>query len=179
MRLNVKETRRVADVCLFAKGLNRYNSSHISLFRMLNKPFAIAVANFLTHRKLRLSQELLFDDNQYLRNEVIELTGQELIGSSTGLHQVTQMIRHVAPLDSPVLLTGETGVGKEVVANAIQQNSNRREKPFVKVNCGCHTTVIDRQRILWPRKKELSPVPQIFDEVVLNWRMVARFFWMR
>ena len=136
MRLNVKETRRVADVCLYAKGLNRYNSSHISLFRMLNKPFAIAVANFLTHRKLRLSQELLFDDNQYLRNEVIELTGQELIGSSTGLHQVTQMIRHVAPLDSPVLLTGETGVGKEVVANAIQQNSNRREKPFVKVNCG-------------------------------------------
>jgi transcriptional regulator with GAF, ATPase, and Fis domain len=136
MRLNLKDSPRVADVCLFAKGINRLNASHAHLFSMLNDPFAIAVANFLVHRKLRLSQQRLVDDRNYLREEMIHLTGNELIGASTGLRNVAQMARHVAPLDSPVLLTGETGVGKEVVANAIQQNSGRREGPFVKVNCG-------------------------------------------
>ena len=136
MRLDVKGARRVADVCLYAKGLNQYNASHARLFGMLNEPFAIATANFLTHRKLQLAKEQLADDNQYLRKEMIQLTGDELIGVSSGLRQVIEMVHHVAPMDTPVLLTGETGVGKEVVANAIQQNSSRKEGPFVKVNCG-------------------------------------------
>lgn len=136
LRLDVTDTRRVADVCLFAKGIDQYEASHARLIGMLNEPFAIAIANFLTHRELRVAQERLVCDNRYLRKEMIQLTGYELIGVSSGLRQVIEMVRHVAPMDTPVLLTGETGVGKEVVANAIQQNSSRKEGPFIKINCG-------------------------------------------
>ena len=136
LRLDVRGTRRVADVCLYAKGFNQYNAVHARLFGMLNEPFAIAIANFLAHRKLRLTKEQLADDNRYLRKEMMQLTGRELIGVSSGLRKVVEMVHHVAPMDTPVLLTGETGVGKEVVANAIQQNSGREQGPFVKVNCG-------------------------------------------
>ena len=136
LRLELRGTRRVADVCLYAKGFNRYNTTHARLFGMLNEPFAIAIANFLTHRKLRIAKEQLSDDNRYLRKEMMQLTGHEIIGVSSELRKVVEMVHHVAPMDTPVLLTGETGAGKEVVANAIQQNSGRKQGPFVKVNCG-------------------------------------------
>ena len=63
-------------------------------------------------------------------------TGEEIIGSDFGLKSVMEMVQQVAPLDSPVLLLGETGTGKEVIANAIHYSSPRKDGPFIKVNCG-------------------------------------------
>jgi transcriptional regulator with GAF, ATPase, and Fis domain len=60
----------------------------------------------------------------------------EIIGADSGLKTVMEMVRQVAPLDSPVMIMGETGVGKEVVANAIHYSSPRAKGPFIKVNCG-------------------------------------------
>jgi transcriptional regulator with GAF, ATPase, and Fis domain len=59
-----------------------------------------------------------------------------MVGADSGLKQVMNMVRQVAPVTSPVLLVGETGVGKEVIANAILNRSNRKDKPFIKVNGG-------------------------------------------
>jgi formate hydrogenlyase transcriptional activator len=58
-----------------------------------------------------------------------------IVGSSRALRAVLDQVRIVAPTDSTVLIEGETGTGKEVIANAIHTNSNRRNRPFVKVNC--------------------------------------------
>src|SRR3954463_2727220 len=60
---------------------------------------------------------------------------QGIVGSSRALRAVFDQVRIVAPTDSTVLIEGETGTGKEVVANAIHENSNRRSRPFIKLNC--------------------------------------------
>jgi transcriptional regulator with PAS, ATPase and Fis domain len=62
--------------------------------------------------------------------------GEEIVGANFGLKHVMEMVRQVAPLTSPVLLLGETGSGKEVIANAIHNLSPRHNGPFIKVNCG-------------------------------------------
>jgi transcriptional regulator with GAF, ATPase, and Fis domain len=79
---------------------------------------------------------MLADDNRYLYNELRSVSGAEIIGSDFGLKPVMEMVRQVAPLDSPVLLLGETGTGKEIIANAIHYSSPRKDGPFIKVNCG-------------------------------------------
>jgi transcriptional regulator with GAF, ATPase, and Fis domain len=136
LRLDLKDKRRIADVCLYAEKDCKYSSDHARLFRMLNEPFAIAFSNFLTHRNLRLAKKRLDADNQYLRRELIHLTGSDIIGTSPGMKKLNNLVQHVAPMDASVLLTGETGVGKEIVANTIQQHSDRKDGPFIKINCG-------------------------------------------
>src|SRR5579862_2647689 len=58
-----------------------------------------------------------------------------IVGTSRELRSVLDQVRIVAPTDSTVLIEGETGTGKEVIANAIHENSNRRSRPFIKLNC--------------------------------------------
>ena len=69
-------------------------------------------------------------------NRTIDREHIGVVGADFGLREVMELVRHVAVLNSPVLLLGETGVGKDVIANAIHQLSLRRENPFIVVNCG-------------------------------------------
>ena len=64
-------------------------------------------------------KDLLADDNQYLTRQLHHISGDEIVGSEFGLKFVMDLVRQIAPQKSHVLLLGETGVGKEVVANAI------------------------------------------------------------
>jgi DNA-binding NtrC family response regulator len=90
----------------------------------------------------RLVARLL--ERNRLRQEVSELrsrlgerlTSQELVGVSVPMHAIRAAIEQVAPTDSTVLIEGETGTGKELVAAAIHHHSARREQPFIPVNCG-------------------------------------------
>jgi len=81
-------------------------------------------------------QAILLDDRRFLNRELCGDTADEIIGSNTGLRNVMEMVRQVAPLNNTVLLLGETGTGKEVIANAIHFLSPRKDGPFIKVNCG-------------------------------------------
>lgn len=75
-----------------------------------------------------------------------ELAGNTIVGANSGLRQVMQMARQVSRMDSSVLLLGETGVGKELIAAAIHAASERRDNPFVRVNCGAIAeSLIDSQ----------------------------------
>jgi len=80
--------------------------------------------------------ELLHAENIYLKDQ-IELSGQqfEMVGESEPIKYIRFKIKQVAPTDASVLIEGETGTGKELVARAIHRESNRKDKPFVKVNC--------------------------------------------
>ena len=80
-------------------------------------------------------QEILAEDNRNLRLELQE-SSNEVIGKDHGLKDVMEIVAQTAPRENPVLLLGETGRGKEVIANEIHYSSPRRYKPFVKVNCG-------------------------------------------
>ena len=113
-----------------------YDSSHVELLASVAEPFAIALANALAHEKLLHYRDILIDDNRFLNKELISHDGDEIIGGNSGLRNVMDMVQQVAPLNNSVLLLGETGTGKEVIANAIHFSSPRKDGPFIKVNCG-------------------------------------------
>ncbi|OPY69276.1 MAG: Formate hydrogenlyase transcriptional activator [Syntrophorhabdaceae bacterium PtaU1.Bin034] len=130
------EGNRVGNVLLTAIGLDRYTSEHAELLELLREPFAIAMSNTLEHQEVLRLKDMLADDNRYLFAELRSVSGEEIVGADFGLKSVMKMAEQVAPLDSPVLLLGETGTGKEVIANAIHYSSGRKDGPFIKVNCG-------------------------------------------
>ena len=130
------EGRFVGTVSVFGESDIQFNQHHVRLISMLNEPFAIALANSLRYRELKALQDMLADDNRYLQEELRSMTGEAVIGAEMGLRSVMDLVRQVAPLASPVLLLGETGVGKEVLANAIHNFSSRASGPFIRVNCG-------------------------------------------
>ncbi len=130
------EKKRLGSLGLFTEGKNRYAESHANLISLLHEPFAIAISNILQHQEILRLKEMVSDDNRYLHQQMLEMTGDTVIGADFGLREVTEAVRQVASLNSPVLLMGETGVGKEVFANAIHYSSPRKDRPFIKVNCG-------------------------------------------
>jgi len=121
---------------LAVDGQNQYNDEHARLLRLLHEPLAIAMSNALRYQEVIRYKDMLADDNRYLFDELRSASGDQIIGSEFGMKAVMRMVRQVAPLDSPVLLLGETGTGKEVIANAIHYSSPRKDGPFIKVNCG-------------------------------------------
>lgn len=130
------EQQRLGVIDLFAKGLNRYTEEHAERLSQLREPFAIAMANALKHQELVDLKENLVSDNRYLSSELFSYSGNEVIGAHGGLRQAMEKVTQIADLKNTVLLLGETGTGKEVVANAIHRSSHRRHDPFIKVNCG-------------------------------------------
>ncbi|WP_222427522.1 sigma 54-interacting transcriptional regulator [Desulfobotulus alkaliphilus] len=132
----IMESRMIGMLLLAAEGCNRYDESHAELMGMLNEPFSIALTNALQYEEIVRLKEMLEEDNRYLHKELRHISGDRIIGADFGLKEVMQMVRQVAPLESPVLLLGETGTGKELLANALHAASPRNGGPFVKVNCG-------------------------------------------
>lgn len=130
------EGSQIGEVGLIAEGVNRYSDEHAGLLRLLREPMSIAMSNALQYQEVFRFKQMLADDNRYLLNELRSVSGDEIIGADFGLSMVMRMVEQVAPLDSPVLLLGETGTGKELIANAIHRSSPRQERPFIKVNCG-------------------------------------------
>ncbi len=113
-----------------------FTPEHVELLATVAEPFAIALANVLAHEEVVKFRDILIDDNRFLNREILALTGDDIIGGNSGLRNVMEMVRQVAPLNNTVLLMGETGTGKEVIANAIHFASPRKDGPFIKVNCG-------------------------------------------
>lgn len=130
------ENMRLGTLGVFTEGKNRYNDSHSRLISLLHEPFANAISNILQHQEIIRLKDMLADDNLYLQQEMLKMSGDRIIGANFGLRNIMQMVTQVAPMDSPVLLMGETGVGKEIIANAINLSSTRRDSPYIKVNCG-------------------------------------------
>ncbi|WP_022666306.1 sigma-54-dependent Fis family transcriptional regulator [Desulfospira joergensenii] len=121
---------------VFNNGRENFSPRHVHLLSLLVKPCAIALTNALRFRELKNLKERLADDNRYFQEELNRMSGETLVGTGQGLKEVMDMVLQVAPLESPVLLLGETGTGKEVIANAIHNLSLRKEGPFIRVNCG-------------------------------------------
>ncbi len=112
------------------------DQQHAQLLELILKPCAVALSNTLRYRELHSLKERLDHDYKALQDEYRQETGEEIVGADFGLKKVMDAVRQVSPLNSPVLLLGPTGAGKELIANAIHRLSTRRSEPFVKVNCG-------------------------------------------
>jgi transcriptional regulator with GAF, ATPase, and Fis domain len=132
----ITEDQFVGALALIAEGEDRFDEHHVRLYATLKEPFFVAMSNTLKHQEVLRLRDRLADDNRYLNRELLRISGDEIVGADFGLREVMRKIRQVAPTESPVLLSGETGVGKDVIANAIHLGSPRRDGPFIAVNCG-------------------------------------------
>ncbi len=102
-------------------------------FDYLLKPFSLSEVEARVEKALE--QRRLLTENRYLKQTIDQSVGK-MIGRSEKMQQVHRLIEKVAPHTSPVLILGETGTGKELVAREICQRSPRAERPFIPVNCG-------------------------------------------
>ena len=104
--------------------------------RIFADHIAGAIANARAFEQIQSLQSQLEQQNAYLREEVVEAKAfGDLVGQSAALRQVVSQIDLVAPTDASVLILGETGTGKELVAREIHRRSRRKEKALVRVNC--------------------------------------------
>jgi len=114
-----------------------YQNLRLGLFDQIASAVAVALDTCLAHEEVRRLRDQLAAENVYLQEEIrSEHNFEEIIGNSPALMDVFRNIDMVAPMDSTVLLLGETGTGKELVARAVHDRSTRKERPLVKVNCG-------------------------------------------
>jgi formate hydrogenlyase transcriptional activator len=102
---------------------------------------AIAIENALTFEEVCKLRDKLAQEKLYLEEEIrSEMSFENIIGNSPALKHVLELVETVAPSDSTVLLLGETGTGKELIARAIHERSRRKDRTFVKLNCAAIPT---------------------------------------
>jgi formate hydrogenlyase transcriptional activator len=115
---------------------NAYNDIPLALIERVASAVAVAVDNCFAYEELRQLRDQLAAENVYLREEIQESHNfAEIVGRSPALSAVLSLVERVAPATSSVLILGETGTGKELIARAIHDRSPRRHRPLVKVNC--------------------------------------------
>jgi formate hydrogenlyase transcriptional activator len=108
----------------------------IDLLSQVAQQVVIAVENALAYRQIAELKDKLAEEKLYLEDEIkTEYNFEEIVGDSPALTRVLKQLEIVAPTDSTVLIQGETGTGKELVARAIHHLGGRRERTFVKLNC--------------------------------------------
>jgi formate hydrogenlyase transcriptional activator len=119
-----------------SRELGRYDESHSELLLAIADQVVLAIQNMLAYEEVASLKQRLEQENLYLQEESrAEAPFVDVVGESAAIRKVLAKIRMVAETDSTVLVTGETGTGKELVVRAIHGLSTRKHKILVKVNC--------------------------------------------
>jgi two-component system, NtrC family, response regulator AtoC len=100
----------------------------------ISKPFEMEELKMAIKKALNIEE--LNKTIDYLKTQVVEAYDKRIIGNSKKMQDIYDIIGRVADTPATVLITGESGTGKELIANAIHNKSSRRDKPYIKVNCG-------------------------------------------
>jgi formate hydrogenlyase transcriptional activator len=118
-----------------------FSDDEVEMLCQVANQVAIAVENVLSFREIETLKNKLTSEKLYLEAEIrTEHNFEELIGSSPSFKRILKQVETVAPTDSAVLIRGETGTGKELLARAIHNLSARRERTLVKINCAAIPT---------------------------------------
>jgi len=118
-----------------------FTQEDVEFLTQASGQIAIAIENAVAYREISDLKDKLAQEKLYLEEEIrSEMGFEQIIGSSTALRHVLEMVNTVAPTDSTVLLLGETGTGKELIARAIHEHSRRKDRTFVKLNCAAIPT---------------------------------------
>ncbi len=128
-------------LCLVRLRKNAFTQSDIEFLSQIAGQVAIAIDNAFAYRRITELSDKLTQEKLYLEDEIrSELNFEEIIGNSAVLRQVLRQVEAVAPTNSTVLILGETGSGKELIARAVHNLSRRSSHPFVKLNCAAIPT---------------------------------------
>jgi formate hydrogenlyase transcriptional activator len=132
----LREERSFGALFFMSTRRGAYQKIPIALIERVASAVAVAVDHCFAYEELRALRDRLRAENVYLQEEIQEEHNfGEIVGRSPALAQVLSLVETVAPTPSTVLILGETGTGKELVARAIHDRSPRRDRPLVKVNC--------------------------------------------
>ncbi len=115
---------------------NAFTQDDLTFLGQVANQIAIAVENALGYGQISELKDKLAQENVYLESEIrSELHFEDIVGNSELLRRVLREVETVAPADSTVLIYGETGTGKELIARAVHNLSSRKSNPFVRLNC--------------------------------------------
>ncbi|QMU29764.1 sigma 54-interacting transcriptional regulator [Adhaeribacter radiodurans] len=120
----------------YSKQVDAYQAEHLAFMSRIAYSLSLTLDKLLAYEEVKKLSEQLKQEKSYLMEEVkTTYNFEQLIGTSTLLQRVFHSVANVAPTDTTVLIQGETGTGKELIARAIHHQSPRRERPLIKVNC--------------------------------------------
>jgi formate hydrogenlyase transcriptional activator len=133
--------RALGTLSVVSRKEDAFTDDDKALLSRIGAQVALATANSMAYQEISLLRDKLAKEKLYLQEEIqTAYNFEEIIGDSRALKLVLKEVQTVAATDSTVLILGETGSGKELVARALHNHSNRRERTFVKLNCAAIPT---------------------------------------
>ncbi len=137
----VSRNRTVGVLALARRGEMPFSQEEVHFLTQMAGQIAIAVENACAYRQIADLRDKLAQEKLYLEDEIrTELNFEQIVGNSLSLRRTLHQVETVAPTESTVLVYGETGTGKELVARALHDGSPRRVGAFVKLNCAAIPT---------------------------------------
>jgi formate hydrogenlyase transcriptional activator len=132
----ITQGRTFGTLNLASRREDAFPHQDVELLQQVSAQIAIAVENALAFKQIDALKDKLAEEKLYLEEEIrSEFNFEEIVGDSSALKRALAQVEVVAPAGTAVLITGETGTGKELIARAIHNLSPRRERTFVKINC--------------------------------------------
>jgi formate hydrogenlyase transcriptional activator len=137
----ISRNRSLGVLALASREENAFDREATAFLSQVAQQVAIGVENALAYGEIADLKDKLAQEKLYLEDEIRgEMDFEGIVGQSSALRHVLNLVETVAPSDSTVLLLGETGTGKELIARAIHERSRRKERTFVKLNCAAIPT---------------------------------------
>lgn len=123
-------------ISFLSRNSESFSNQNQALLERLDQPILLTLERVLAYEEVERLSEKLKQENSYLQQEVKTLVNfEEIIGTSESLLNLFNLVTQVAPTDTTVLVMGESGTGKELIARAIHNQSSRKDKILVKINC--------------------------------------------
>ena len=133
--------RELGTLNLASKEANAFAPPDVGFLQQVAAQVAVALDNARSYREIAQLTDKLASEKLYLEQEIrSELNFEEIVGESPALKRVLSQARTIAPSDATVLILGDTGTGKELIARAIHRMSSRKDRVFVKLNCAAIPT---------------------------------------
>ena len=120
---------------LLAWGNDQYTDEHATVLKYFSPVFAHRLHNTIRYKEMLHLKDQALEDNWALQEDLKKATGEHVVGAASGLKGVMDLVAQAASRKESILLLGETGVGKGVIANAIHEQSNRKKGPFIRIHC--------------------------------------------